>query len=226
MISATDSFKMINPPCRVEGIPEFVQDSIMAGHYTETILLVHRFVQTKAVYMLGGRRGGSVSLPARVEARIVMLFNLMLLAFMHHDLVPSEENAAIIFNNMFPASVRSVTDSWFAVKNVSYAFWILLWVCKEHKSLCFPCHKCTTLVMPGDSNLYLTVAGYAAYNAAKKAISPSMFMTMVEFAAVKGNEHYKVQRKSPALRKPVSQDSHLAMFLGGGGFGEDFCLPV
>ena len=226
MISATDSFKMINPPCRVEGIPEFAQDSIMAGHYTETILLVHRFVQTKAAYVLGGRRGGIVSLPARVEARIVMLFNLMLLAFMHHDLVPSEENAAIIFNNMFPASVRALTDSWFAVKNVSHAFWILLWVCKEHKSLCFPCHKCTTLVMPGDSNLYLTVAGYAAYNAAKKAISPSMFMTMVEFAAVKGNEHYKVQRKSPALRKPVSQDSHLAMFLGGGGFGEDFCLPV
>jgi len=90
-----------------------------------------------------------------------------------------------------------------------------------------PCYKCSTFLMPGgDSGLYLTNEGYLAYNAAKKAISPSMFMTMVEFAAVKGNERFKLAKKSAALKKPVSQEGHLAMFLQGGAFGEDFCLPV
>ena len=215
------------PPCRFDAINGFTRECIGAGHLPAIMQTLQFFIARKHAYIRGSTRGGSLQLSARVEARLVLLFNVMLLAFVHHDLEPSDRNAGAVYEILYPVTVRQLTDPWFCVQDVTHSFWILLYFCREHKSLCAPCYKCTTLVMPGEGTVkYLTNEGYAAYIAAKRASGSGVhFMTMVEFSTLQGNQRFKAT-KQPAVKKPFSQDNHLSMFLRGAEFGEDFCIPV
>ena len=206
-------------PSRYEEINAANTEAVLQGTDPRAFQILLNFLAHKQSSIVN-RYG---VLYARIEARLVMAYFLIRLIFVHHNIEPTKANCSKLWEKIFPAIDRQLTDPWASAEEVFNAFIILRFVCVRH-NLHMPCARCapsTHSIAPAKSTKLLTDVGWKAYKEAEAAAAPSK-LTAQEFIALPGNFKFKAKQAVPAA--PTTTNAPLSYYLTPAG--QNFCLPV
>ena len=216
-----DAFNKPLLPCRESAIVTATTEGILQGDNPLMFQILLTYLLQKIAWVRDNTQGG---LCARVEARIVMAYYLMRLAFVHHRLDPTIANCKALWDKIFPSDERKLNDAWIDVDEVFGAFTILCFVCIKHR-VHMPCSRCSPapIALTAKPNKLLSEAGYKAFKEAEAAAAP-LKLTAQEFLAMPGNSKFKSKQVVSAASAPSTAASSLSYYLTPAG--QNFCLPV